>query len=511
MTNIAASLWRQAEARPRQIALSGPGGTLSYQELRDRCAAVAGKLAQLGIRKGDRVLLVMPNVPEFVAALRGIQAAGAIAVTVNTMSTVAELDYVLGDAGCALTLAWRSTCSAPEQACARRGLEVQLLDQGLRSMDDSPAMSEPLDVADDDTAVLLYTSGTTGRPKGAQITHANLEACAAIFHSALRLSEGDTFGTGLPLSHIFGQGVILGSTLRAGAALSLLERFTPDAFVQMLARDHITVAAGVPTMWNAVLHAASTVGADAFASLRLAASGGASLPDEVLRAFSERFGCTILEGYGLTETTGAATFNGIDRARKPGRVGIALPGCEVRVVGPDRRDLGAGQVGEVLIRGPVVMKGYWGRPEATAEALRDDWLRTGDLGEIDGDGDLRIVDRKQDLIIRGGYNVYPREVEEVLFGHPDIVEAAVVGIPDEHYGEEVGAAVVLKPGSTLSIQELRGWARERLSAYKVPRCLLVMEALPKGPTGKVLRRAIDRDLLAAAIMTERTGAGGAGG
>jgi long-chain acyl-CoA synthetase len=508
MTNIAASLWRQAEARPQQIALSGAGGTLSYAELRERCAAVAGKLAQLGIRKGDRVLLVTPNVPEFAAALRGIQAAAAIAVTVNAMSTAAELDYILGDAACALTLAWHSTCQAPEQACARRGLRMLTLDHGLRSMADAPAMTGPVDAADDDTAVLLYTSGTTGRPKGAQITHGNLEACAAIFHSALRLSERDTFGTALPLSHIFGQGVILGATLRAGASLSVLERFTPDAFARMLARDRVTVAAGVPTMWNAVLHAAQAADAGTFASLRLVASGGASLPDEVLRAFSERFGCTILEGYGLTETTGAATFNGIDRVRKPGRVGIALPGCEVHVVGPDRRDLGAGQVGEVLIRGPVVMKGYWGRPEVTAEVLRDGWLRTGDLGEIDEDGDLRIVDRKQDLIIRGGYNVYPREVEEVLFGHPDIVEAAVVGIPDEHYGEEVGAAVVLKPGAALSVQELRGWARERLSAYKVPRCLLVMEALPKGPTGKVLRRAIDRDLMAAAIITERTGAGG---
>jgi long-chain acyl-CoA synthetase len=508
MTNIAASLWRQAEVRPRQTAVSGAGGRLSYAELRERCAAVAGKLAQLGIGKGVRVLLVTPNVPEFAAALRGIQAAGAIAVTVNTMSTVAELDYILGDAECTLTLAWHSTSRAPGQACARRGLQMLVLDQGLRSMDDAPATSEPIDMADDDTAVLLYTSGTTGRPKGAQITHGNLEACAAIFHSALRLSERDTLGTALPLSHIFGQGVILGAVLRGGATLSVLERFAPDAFFRMLARDHVTVAAGVPTMWNAVLHASSTAGAGTFASLRLAASGGASLPEEVLRAFSERFGCTILEGYGLTETTGAATFNGIDRARKPGRVGIALPGCEIRVVGPDRRDLGAGQVGEVLVRGPVVMKGYWGRPEATAAVLRDGWLRTGDLGEIDQDGDLRIVDRKQDLIIHGGYNVYPREVEEVLFGHPDIVEAAVVGIPDEHYGEEVGAAVVLKPGCTLSIRELRGWAGERLSAYKVPRSLLVMEALPKGPTGKVLRRAIDRSRMAAAIITERTGADG---
>ena len=506
MGNIAAALWHQAESRPSQIAVRGPGGTLTYGGLRESCALVAGELDRRGIRKGDRVLLVSPNVPEFVAALRGIQAAGGIAVTANTLSTAAELGYIVSDAGCSLALAWHSTCGAVQEACARHGIGTVLLEPGLSSLGDAPGRSDAAEVADDDTAVLLYTSGTTGRPKGAQLTHGNLGACARIFHGVLGLTGDDTFGTALPLFHIFGQGVILGAALRAGASLSILERFDPDAFVRMLVRDRVTVAAGVPTMWNAILHGTPGISAESFSSLRLAASGGASLPEEVLRTFSQRFGCMILEGYGLTETTGAATFNGLDRMRKPGRVGVALPGCAIRVAGPGGRALGTSEVGEVLVRGPVVMKGYWNRPEATAEALRDGWLSTGDLGEIDEDGDLRIVDRTKDLIIRGGYNVYPREVEEVLFGHPDVVEAAVIGIPDAHYGEEVGAAVVLRPGSTLSMAELRRWAKERLSAYKVPHRLLVMETLPKGSTGKILRRAIDRDLVAGAVVPGGTGA-----
>jgi long-chain acyl-CoA synthetase len=266
----------------------------------------------------------------------------------------------------------------------------------------------------------------------------------------------------------------------------------------MVERDGVSIAAGVPTMWNAVLQSAPDP--RAFATLRVAASGGASLPAAVLGCFQERFGCTLLEGYGLTETTGAATFNGLDRMRKPGRVGAALDGCEVRVVDDHGRALQAGEVGEVVVRGPVVMKGYWRRPEATAEALPDGLLHTGDLGELDEDGDLRIVDRKKDLIIRGGYNVYPREVEEVLFEHPDVVEVAVVGVPDSHYGEEVGAAVALRAGSTLSMPELRAWAKQRLSAYKVPRRVMVVPELPKGPTGKVLRRSIDREQLGAATV-----------
>jgi long-chain acyl-CoA synthetase len=250
---------------------------------------------------------------------------------------------------------------------------------------------------------------------------------------------------------------------------------------------------GVPTMWNALLHApAGETDKEDFATLRLAASGGAAMPAEIMNAFEERFGCVILEGYGLSETTGAATFNGLHRERKPSCVGIALPRCAVEIRDPDGAEVPTGEVGEVHIKGPVVMSGYWNRPEATAEVLdADGWLKTGDLGTADADGDIRIVDRVKDLIIRGGYNVYPREVEEVLYEHPDVVEVAVVGVPDEHFGEEVAAVLALRPGADFDAEAFRGWAKERLSAYKVPRRFQVVDALPKGPTGKILKRAID--------------------
>jgi long-chain acyl-CoA synthetase len=275
---------------------------------------------------------------------------------------------------------------------------------------------------------------------------------------------------------VFGQATVMGTALRADASLSLLARFDAEDLLDLIRRDKLTIVLGVPTMWNALLHSSAAAGPEQFASLRLAASGGAPLPAEILRAFEERFGCVILKGYGPTETTAAATFNGLWRPRKPVRTG---------------------EVGEVYVRGPVVMKGYWNRPDATAEALADGWLRTGDLGTRDGDGDLRIAGRKKDLLIRGGYNVYPREVEEVLYEHPDIVEAAVIGVPDEHYGEEVAAVLAPRPHAVLDPAALRAWAKQRLSAYKVPHLFVRVDQLPKGPTGKILKRAIDRDAIRA--------------
>jgi long-chain acyl-CoA synthetase len=311
------------------------------------------------------------------------------------------------------------------------------------------------------------------------------------------MTHDDVFGTALPLFHSFGQAAVLGTAMLAGACVSLQERFDAEGMIELVARDGVTILAGVPTMFNALLHADDGVVPTSFAGLRIATSGGASLPAEIIRAFGERFGCVLLEGYGLTETTAAATFNGLDRPRKAGAVGVSLPGVEVRVVGCDGAPCALDEVGEVLVRGPNVMKGYWNRPEATAEVLAGGWLHTGDLGRLDADGDLHIVDRKKDLIIRGGYNVYPREVEEVLHEHPDIVEVAVVGIPDEHFGEEVAAVIALRSDAEVDPTALRAWAKERLSAYKVPRRFQFVDALPKGSTGKVLKRAIDRDALVA--------------
>jgi long-chain acyl-CoA synthetase len=496
MPNAAQPVWDHAASSPDRTALNGTEGQRwSYAVLRDHAATVAARLRAAGIGAGSRVLLIAPSVPEFVAAYYGVLSLGAIAVTANTMATAPELEYIGADAGVSLVLGWHAVSPAPAAAAAAVGVPYWPLHREL----DGPAMptsqpEAPVDADADDTAAILYTSGTTGRPKGAMLSHGNLQACASIFEQVHRLGPDDRAGTALPLFHVYGQACILATTMRVGASLSLLPRFDPHEMLALI-RDHrLSTTAGVPTMWNAMLHAAGDADPGDFASLRLASSGGASLPGEIKRAFEERFGCTILEGYGLTETTGSATVQVAGRATTVGSVGAALPGCEIAVRALDGAELPPGEIGEVHLRGPVVMKGYWGRPEATAEVLHDGWLATGDLGRLDEAGELHIVDRKKELVIRGGYNVYPREVEEVLYEHPDVVEAAVVGVPHDHYGEEVAAAIALRPGVTPDAAALRAWAKERLSAYKVPHLVAFVDTLPKGATGKILKRAIDRSL-----------------
>ncbi|GGS45682.1 class I adenylate-forming enzyme family protein [Actinokineospora fastidiosa] len=492
MPNTAEALWRHASATPDRVALLGGGDVWTYRELRDRVAAVAGHLREVGVRPGDRVLLVAPSVPEFVGAYYGVHAVGAIAVTANTMSTGPELEHIGTDAGVVFVLSWDGVGQAPGRAAEALGVPCLPLVPGLVGFDRGGAVETPPATPADATAAILYTSGTTGRPKGAQLTHGNLEASGAILRASHGITAADRGATALPLFHVYGQACVMNVAMQAGASLALLARFEPSAMLSLLRETEPTFLAGVPTMWNALLHAAGAGGAGEFAGLRHASSGGASLPAEVMRAFEERFGCAILEAYGLTETCGAATYQDPGRPYKPGHVGIPLPGCAIAIRDEGGADLPAGEVGEVHISGPVVMKGYWNRPDATAEVLRDGWLRTGDLGTLDADGDLRIVDRKKDMMIRGGYNVYPSEVEEVLYGHPDIVEAAVVSVPDDHYGEEVAAVITLRPGAELATEDLRAWAKERLSAYKVPHLVAVVDELPKGPTGKILKRAIDR-------------------
>jgi long-chain acyl-CoA synthetase len=495
VSNAAQPVWDYAESDPERIALRGAGEPWTYHALCERARAVGGALLAAGIQPGDRILFVAPSVLEFVAVYYGIHAAGAVAVTANTMSTTPELEYVGGDAGVALVIGWSAIEPAPAAAATKLGVPFWPLNEDMAGLETAAALTSPHTTADDDTAAILYTSGTTGKPKGAELTHGNLIAGASIFVEVHGLTPADRLGTALPLFHAYGQVCVMATALCAGSSLSLLPQFDAESMVAMLRRDQLTFLAGVPTMWNGMLHAGGESDTSDFASLRIAASGGAALPVEVSRAFEDRFGCRILEGYGLTESTAAALFHGAERPRKPGSVGVALPRCEMVVRDDDGGDLPAGEVGELYFRGPVVMKGYWHRPQATAEVLQDGWLRTGDLGVKDADGDIRIVGRKKDLVIRGGYNVYPLEVEEVLYQHPDIVEAAVIGIPDDHYGEDVVAVVALRKGVEPDTAALRDWAKERLSAYKVPHLIVYVPELPKGSTGKILKRAIDRDLI----------------
>ncbi|WP_280184253.1 class I adenylate-forming enzyme family protein [Nocardia cyriacigeorgica] len=493
MANVFDPVRAHAETAPDTVALRCERGEWTYRQLHRHAVRYGGALVAAGLRPGDRVLLAAPSVPEFVVAYMGIQAAGCVVVPVNTMSTRTEVEYFLTDADCALAIAWHELGPAVAEAADHTRTPFGSLPAGAQ------VAAEPTECVDReraDTAAILYTSGTTGRPKGAQLTVGNLLAGGEIGAACSRGTATDRTGTGLPLFHVFGQAAVMMSCFTVGGSLSLLARFDAVAMLEMLRRDRLTIMAGVPTMWNAMLRAADTAGPADFDQLRVAISGGASLPGEVAREFQKTFGCTILEGYGLTETTAFGTFNDLDRGAKIGYTGRAVDRTRVEVRDHDGAPCPPGEVGEVFVRGETVMKGYWRRPEATADVLSPDgWFRTGDLGEYDADGDLRIVDRVKDLIIRGGYNVYPGEVEEVLYEHPEIVEAAVIGVPDDHYGEEVAAVIVIAPDSALDADGVSRWSRERLSAYKIPRIIRFTDALPKGATGKILKRAIDREAL----------------
>jgi long-chain acyl-CoA synthetase len=339
--------------------------------------------------------------------------------------------------------------------------------------------------------VLLYTSGTTGQPKGAELTHANMITNAATSAETLvELNPEDVVMGCLPLFHCFGLTVGLNAAVLKGACLTLVPRFDAAKALEVVGRDKVTVFEGVPTMYAGMLNAPDASSYD-MSSLRSCVSGGSAMPVEVMKSFEKTFDCIVLEGYGLSETSPVASFNQPGMERKAGSIGVPVRGVEMKLVDDDGKDVDEGEVGEIAIRGENVMKGYWGRDDATKEAIPDGWFLSGDMAKQDEDGYFFIVDRKKDLIIRGGYNVYPREVEEALYEHEGVAEVAVIGIPDDSLGEEVGAAVALKDGSDADEEELQAFAKERLAAYKYPRAVWIVDELPKGPTGKILRREVN--------------------
>lgn len=489
--NFASVLHASADRAPEATALRCGGSALTYAELRVAADRVAAALAATTLSPGDRVLLVGPTVPAWVSAYFGMLAAGMAVVSVNPMATQAEIEYFLTDSGAALALGLDDAAGTVRRAAAAAGCPYWSFDPDADR--DELAATAPLlrEREPDDLAVLIYTSGTTGRPKGAMLSHGNLTAAAETFVDELRLTDRDGMLICLPLSHIFGQGCLLNPAIKSGAGMTLQPRFDGLEAIELIERDGLTIFAGVPTMYNAILRAPSTAGRNLGDALRLAISGGAPIPLDILRRFEKQFDCPILEGWGMTESTGMGTFNRLDRLRKPGRVGVALPGLSIRIADEEGHDVEQGAVGEILLSGTTVMRGYWRRPEETADAFSGSWLRTGDLGSADEDGDIAIVDRKKDLILRGGYNVYPREVEEVLAEHPDIIEALVVGVADDHFGEEVGAAIVARPGSGLDSEGISEWTKARLSPYKRPRVIRFLSELPRTSTGKLSRRSLD--------------------
>jgi long-chain acyl-CoA synthetase len=484
MANLAEMLIETAAEHGGRTAIKLDDLELPYAGVEGATRHAAGLLASQGVEAGDRVGLMLPNVPYFPVLFFGALRLGAVVVPMNPLLKEREVAFHLQDSGAKLLYAWHQFGEAASAGAAAAGAECVPVTPGEAEQQIGGA--SPLgDVAardDSDTALILYTSGTTGTPKGAELTHGNLASAARI---AVELVDSGpetvTFGA-LPLFHVFGLTSGLNACVRVGGCLTLLPRFDPGKALEIVARDRVNTFLGVPTMYAAMLHHEGSFDAS---TLELCVSGGAAMPVEILRGFEERFGCTILEGYGLSESTAIAAFNRPDRERKPGSIGIPVPDTEMRLDGEEEG------VGEILVKGPTVMKGYWERPEATAETLDGDgWLRTGDIARIDEDGYYFVVDRKKELVIRGGFNVYPREIEEVLYEHPAVREAAVLGIPHDSLGEEVGAAVVLRDGETATPEEIRDYVKSRVAAYKYPRRVWFADELPKGATGKILKREI---------------------
>lgn len=500
--NLATILRESAAAAPDRPLVYAGDATLTYAQVDSASGRVAASLRAIGLEPGDKVAVQLPNLPQFLLSYFGILKAGLTMVPLNPLLLGPEVAYHLVDSEAKVLITFEGFAEAALAGAREAGdvlsyavsLSGDPLPDGVRSFKELLAFGDTGDLhptSPEDTAVLLYTSGTTGRPKGAELTHFQLYMGCTVAGEIFDMGPDDTGVAVLPLFHVFGLCSVLNIFVRYGAAVVLLPRFETEAVVSAIERHRCTTFAGVPTMYVALLQH-DTTGRD-LSSLRGVISGGSSIPGEVIRAFEEKFpGAVILEGYGLSETAATATFNIDAEQRKTLSIGRSIWGVDVKVVGDDGVELSRGpeHVGEIVIRGHNVMKGYYRRPEATAQAIRDGWFHTGDLGYQDDDGYFFVVDRLKDMVIRGGYNVYPREVEEVLYEHPDVVEAAVVGRPDARLGEEVVAFVVLQPGARTRPEQLTVHCKERLAAYKYPRDIRVLTELPKGPTGKILKRKL---------------------
>jgi long-chain acyl-CoA synthetase len=513
MSNLAIFLEDSAREVPERTAIICEGTRLSYAQLQAATNQVARGLAQIGIRKGDKVALTCQNVPSFAIAYYGILKAGAVVTPLNVLLKPREIAYHLTDCDAKAYLCQEGSATLPlseigyaafqeVESCEHFFLMTNDLTApssiaGVKTLGElmrgQPTTFDMVATSPDDTAVILYTSGTTGKPKGAELSHLNMLLNARLADTLYPRATDDVHLITLPLFHSFGQSVQMNAGIYNRATLVLLSRFSPETALRLMNEENITFFAGVPTMYWALLNYPE---ADQFdiekisRNLRICISGGAAMPVEVMRAFNEKFQVTILEGYGLSETSPIATFSRLEREVKPGSIGLPVWGIDVRLVDQNDQEVGPNELGEIVIRGHNIMKGYYKRPEATAEAIRNGWFHSGDIGRRDEDGFLYIVDRVKDMIIRGGFNVYPREIEEVLLTHPAVSLAAVVGIPHERHGEEVKAFVILKQGVELSEAELIAWSKQNMADYKYPRIVEFRTSLPMTATGKILKREL---------------------
>ena len=498
--NLAVMLRESARRTPDKTAVILGATRLSYAQLDELSDRAAAGLAAAGVAPGDTVGLQLPNIPRFVIAYFGILKAGGVVVPMNVLLKAPEIEFQLRDSGARVLITFGGGLGESSKAAEATGTSLYVVTEAgapatgtafealLSGDSPGPRLAERSPA---DPAVIIYTSGTTGTPKGAVLSHLSLYMNADIPGRLFEFTADDTVLVALPLFHVFGLASVMNTCVLLGGTMSLVPRFEPRAVLEVMQRDRVSVFMGVPTMYIALLQAVDAADYD-LASLRIAVSGGAPIPAEVIDSFERRFGVAILEGYGLSESSSTATFNISVSERKVYSVGKPIWGTSVQIWDADSRPLppGAGQVGEVVLRGSNIMIGYHNKPEATAKAFAGGWFHTGDLGYLDEDGFLFIVDRIKDLIIRGGYNVYPREVEEVIYAHPAVAEAAVIGVPDPKLGEEVRAVVVLKPGQAVTEAELIEFVKERAAAYKYPRSVEFRDSLPKNATGKILKKEL---------------------
>ena len=515
MLNLATVLDYSEKENPDKTALVFGNSRLAYAQVATAANKIANGLIKAGIGKGEKVALSCPNLPYFPMVYYAILKIGATVVPLNILLKRDEIAYHLKDSDAKAYFCFQNT---PELPMAKEGyagfqatesclnLWVITADpatdspiEGIKTlgqlMDSKSNEFETVDTSPDDTAVILYTSGTTGFPKGAELTHSNMFMNASISREMLRLTGKDVLLVTLPLFHSFGQTVLMNAGISAGGTLVMISRFEAVDVLRSMMQESITIFAGVPTMYWQILNYEDPKGEldiEKIASnLRVGLSGAASLPVEIIKGIEARYKIPILEGYGLSETSPVATFNQLHKQRKPGSIGSPIWGIEVKIVDKQGVQQPVGEVGELIIRGSNVMKGYYKNPKATQAAFfKGGWLRTGDLAKMDEDGYYYIVDRLNDMIIRGGYNIYPREIEELLMTHPAVSLSAVIGIPHHQHGEEVKAFVVLKEGEAATGEELVAWSKNKMASYKYPRIVEIRESLPMTATGKILKTGL---------------------
>ena len=519
MLNLAVVLEDSARAVPERVAIVTGETRLTYAQVDAAASKIACWLREHGVGRGDRVALTCPNLPYFPMVYFGALKVGATVVPLNVLFKPREIAYHLADSGATAYFCFEGTAELPMGEAGWQAFGETPTCKHFVLITADPSAASPIagttslgdamapgsasfpsvGTKETDPAVILYTSGTTGQPKGAELSHSNMVQNALLGPKVFGAIAPDVHLLALPLFHSFGQTVNLNMGFATQSTLVLLPRFDPASALTLMAREKVTFFAGVPTMYWAMLTYEPDESSGALpieiegiaASLRICASGGSPMPLEVLRGFEKRFSVTVLEGYGLSETSPVATFNRVGMPTKPGTVGLPVWGVQVRTVTAEGAEAGVDEPGEVLIRGHNIMRGYHGRPAETAEAIDEDgWFASGDIGTLDADGYLTIVDRAKDMIIRGGFNVYPREIEEVLMTHPAVSLVAVVGVPDEELGEEVKAFVIKAAGATLSEADLVEWARAEMAAFKYPRVVEFRDSLPMTATGKILKREL---------------------